>query len=90
MLDEDQRGGRNEDLLLDVTHARIDGRAFGDAQQHGVLCRENGGVQFQIYCSAVEQFRIPPQNDNGAYAGQNLSKFREDCPASTSTLWLQL
>jgi len=89
VLDKHHSGGRDQNLLLEIAKACIQGRTFHDAQQHGVFPGEKGGVKTRICRSAIEEFGIRPQNDNSPDAGQYFLKLRKNCPAFASTFWFQ-
>ena len=71
VLDEHQGGGRDQNLLVEIAKARIQGCALDDPQQRRKFSGEKRGVNAQVYCCAIEQFRMRSQNDNSPNAGQN-------------------
>jgi hypothetical protein len=53
VLDQDRGGSGDQDLLLDIAHARVYGGTFDDAQQGGIFRREESSVKPGVYCGRV-------------------------------------
>ena len=71
VLDEHQGGGRDQNLLVEIAKARIQGCALDDPQQRRKFPGEKRGVNSEVYCCAIEEFRMRSEHNNSPNAGQN-------------------